>query len=1460
MKKRYLLPLILMILLIAALCISAHADTLKLPPSLKHIGARAFMGDTSLGAVTLPENVLTIGDKAFANSSLTSIYLPPSLTYIADDAFSGCENFTVTAQEDSYAYVWAVGKGYIEVQGGEAGTPTKVVAPATLPAGADLKVSVFGAEDAVSHSVYLINEDTGDRKIWSIYDYNGGAKRDGTRTWYGYELEPGTYRLIVYTVTAQYQALQPVTKTILVTGTKAPAPEVSVPERMTYFEYVMDQKRQSPFGSDVEYAVYNYTHLNEGDNTQITPYTQHYSPGDSYWLDIFYGMQNGGTVTLRFAVKRDGFWSEWTEDKVITVTSISDFIHIPETIEAGKDFTFSYSLPEGVEIYSSDFSIYKEDGERLQIEHVSDLWPDTEITIPGRFLSAGNYSFSLYLYLNTDFGDCNIGRAFTVTGEQPPAPAVTADREELHVKETVTFTIDTAGADKVAISSCNNLYEGSSDTTVLNASGDAVTWSTQISNEYLEGYTVTYWFSVRKEGCWSETKKLSYTVQGIPPLEKPVIHANSTYQAGEDVVISFDEVENANGYDCWLSAFGTSESVYPDSRQVVLNGYELEPGSYRFRVTARSDVYGSSYAEVTFKIEGQKDDAPAVTPDRDVLRAGEKVNFAVDTENVELVYISYEYINNGPYDWGDRYVLEATGEQTVWQHSIDRDFEGGTFYLSVTVKRDGCWTEMTKLKYTIQGLPPLDQAVLHVNGSYEAGENVLLRFDAVENAERYWYSLYTSDGKVVGYYNNIDASPNSPIVVYGYELEPGSYRFKVTARSNDYADSSAETTFIVSGEKPAAPQVTVDKDEVFENDTITFTINSANADLLRYHFNEIDAGYPWETLSPQGTITKLSFGIIENSEFKFAAFENGRWTAWRTIQITLKVRPQLDAPAVTANEQLTAGEDFAFSFGAVENAETYYAYIRSDSDSRYYEWDASATLPGETLTAPGYLFKPGMYYTVYVQAQAADYKTGTASQLFGVSGSREEGPGVVPDKDPLRIKDTVNFTIDTEDAELVRLEVNYTRNNSTSGRNTYTIETTGEQTVWQRSIDSYYEGYTFNLSVTVKRNGRWTDWTRLSYTIAGLPPLDQAVLHAEESYEAGTDITLSFDAVQNAAYYDWHVYKGENDFRWNTNLSAPAATTLYGYIDPGTYRYVVVAYADGYAQSMAEATFVIAGEKAAAPQVSVDKTSVAPNEYYTFTVDTTGAERLVYSQTDYGIGSINVFSDSTKWKTYSYSEGEYAYRFCAKIDGRWTAWSAPVTVTVVLPPAPEAPSVTVDNETVDRRQDITVTVSGVEGATYYYVYLYDASGNQLTYQNINKAEGGTVTFYGYGTWPVGQLRVRAYASNGQSGSEYTTVLLTVTDGERPAAPEVTPPAETTVAAGSRFTFTVATAGADKAVVRYYPIDNTNNLNYSAFDVSDGDTTDYQRSLSAGAVYAYSFSVRTDGVWSEWSLFTEITAE
>lgn len=88
MKKTiWTLILLLAILLIA---ISASADTLVLPASLKEIEDEAFMGDTSIAEVVLPEGLEKIGKKAFANSSVNKIYMPSSITYIAEDAFSSC--------------------------------------------------------------------------------------------------------------------------------------------------------------------------------------------------------------------------------------------------------------------------------------------------------------------------------------------------------------------------------------------------------------------------------------------------------------------------------------------------------------------------------------------------------------------------------------------------------------------------------------------------------------------------------------------------------------------------------------------------------------------------------------------------------------------------------------------------------------------------------------------------------------------------------------------------------------------------------------------------------------------------------------------------------------------------------------------------------------------------------------------------------------------------------------------------------------------------------------------------------------------------------------------------------------------------------------------------------------------------------------------------------------------------
>ena len=93
---------------------AAPLKTLTLPAALRVIEEEAFAGNTSIGRVVIPEGATTIESRAFADSSLAEIVLPSSITDIASDAFSGCGEFTVVAEEGTFAYDWAVEKGYIE--------------------------------------------------------------------------------------------------------------------------------------------------------------------------------------------------------------------------------------------------------------------------------------------------------------------------------------------------------------------------------------------------------------------------------------------------------------------------------------------------------------------------------------------------------------------------------------------------------------------------------------------------------------------------------------------------------------------------------------------------------------------------------------------------------------------------------------------------------------------------------------------------------------------------------------------------------------------------------------------------------------------------------------------------------------------------------------------------------------------------------------------------------------------------------------------------------------------------------------------------------------------------------------------------------------------------------------------------------------------------------------------------
>ena len=69
--------------------------TVNIPSSLKRIGMRAFSYCSNLKTIQLPSELESIGSRAFSHcGALTSIVIPNSVNNIGDNAFDGCKNLT----------------------------------------------------------------------------------------------------------------------------------------------------------------------------------------------------------------------------------------------------------------------------------------------------------------------------------------------------------------------------------------------------------------------------------------------------------------------------------------------------------------------------------------------------------------------------------------------------------------------------------------------------------------------------------------------------------------------------------------------------------------------------------------------------------------------------------------------------------------------------------------------------------------------------------------------------------------------------------------------------------------------------------------------------------------------------------------------------------------------------------------------------------------------------------------------------------------------------------------------------------------------------------------------------------------------------------------------------------------------------------------------------------------------
>ena len=121
------------------------------------------------------------------------------------------------------------------------------------------------------------------------------------------------------------------------------------------------------------------------------------------------------------------------------------------------------------------------------------------------------------------------------------------------------------------------------------------------------------------------------------------------------------------------------------------------------------------------------------------------------------------------------------------------------------------------------------------------------------------------------------------------------------------------------------------------------------------------------------------------------------------------------------------------------------------------------------------------------------------------------------------------------------------------------------------------------------------------------------------------------------------------------------------------------------------------------------------------------------------------------------------------------------------------------------------------------------------------------------------VRIQVEAHNSNTSTKVNR-FVEILSADRPAAPAVTPPDSTTIRSDERAVFGIATEGAEKVAVRYLWVSPSYQTGYSQFTANGAVTTWNSYHYSEDAIIAYSFAVKVDGVWSQWSSYTEISFE
>ena len=618
-----------------------------------------------------------------------------------------------------------------------------------------------------------------------------------------------------------------------------------------------------------------------------------------------------------------------------------------------------------------------------------------------------------------------------------------------------------------------------------------------------------------------------------------------TLTLADDIVLTIPYEEGILYYDVEFRQGNTVKTasywVHDEERGKTLvynwstwSGDDLDPGVYTVTVTGYDATYNPSRTgHATLEITGVRPSAPLVSAPTRVLKS-ETITFTITHKG--MTEVQYRSVGSSwaTSCWG----LWIDGDEAIWEPTMYSNALEYEFRAMV----DGIWSEWSApVKVSGYTLGQLSLPEVEMKDVYQAGEPLHLTLKATYPEKTYVnVTFYNTVTRQSTYWNG---NPDTIDRAGAFGLDAGDYMLSVYVNQAKYDNNDYSTFFSVTGQRPAAPSVTMDQPSMHNGGLVWATVSAAGVEKAA-----VDEG-PWKAT----TVYEGYDGLVRvpfsnwvygttSTEVQYRALIGGCWSEASSVSVEIDdaaMAESLDAPTAQVPESILVGEPLVFSVTLPPEAKAVTAgLVEVDPENRntdvlaiLYEYVLEPDSQGLYTIPANYFMRSGTY-----RLNLHCYRTEDISQQdYGEDlivcvevqprSQTITSPEVVLKNQPV-LAGTAILEIKAPGAE--KLTVMMFDDDSQYGVYMDPVivdaDPSGVTTYVSESI--YHTGL-HEVRVSAYQNGVWSDYstpvtfpiTRLKettkeFTVSGLP----------EEFSAGERVTVMFTGNDDIAWYDVAIF------------------------------------------------------------------------------------------------------------------------------------------------------------------------------------------------------------------------------------------------------------------------------------------------------------------------------------------------